>query len=69
MKQNELARIAGCTPQHISDIKNGKKNVSRKLAEKLEEATGISIMDWLFPTRAETNPWNNIDSIEPLNKQ
>ena len=49
MKFKELAKIVGIHPQYFSDIIRKKKNVSKKLATKLENITGIEKLIWLYP--------------------
>jgi DNA-binding transcriptional regulator YdaS (Cro superfamily) len=39
--QSKLARIAGCSPQIISDILRGQRSLTVEVAMKINEATGI----------------------------
>jgi len=43
MKQKKMANIIGVSPALITDIKKGRKTVSRKLALRLHELTGIGL--------------------------
>ncbi len=44
-----LARVVQMTPSHIGDILNGKHRPSPATAAKLEAATGIDRLAWLYP--------------------
>ena len=47
--QNKIAMIVGVAQSHISGILNKKKKPSADVASKLELATGISRLHWLYP--------------------
>lgn len=59
---DELAKLVGCTPQHLSDIRRGVRNPSDKLKLSIENATleleradgvrrpkGVRAVDWFIP--------------------
>ena len=50
MKQKELAKTVGTTPQHLNAVICGRKRPSANLAEKLESATGVSRSIWIWGT-------------------
>lgn len=45
--KKEVARQLGILPTNLSEILNGKRNISPRLAVKLEIALGISAEYWL----------------------
>lgn len=47
MTQKELSVRTGVTEKHISEIVNGKKNISSSFAKKLEYALGIKASFWM----------------------
>ena len=57
MKQIRLAEKAEITAQHVTDLKRGRKNMTPKMADKFEAATGISKLAWLFPGEKYGDPW------------
>lgn len=47
MSQSELARRAGLTPKHVSQVINGVATLSPDVADKLSYVTGIPVRLWL----------------------
>ena len=47
MTQKELARRADVTEKHVSQVINGKKNISNTFAKKLEYSLGVSASFWM----------------------
>lgn len=47
MTQKELAKRTAASEKHISQIINGKKNISNNFAKKLEYALGIKAVFWM----------------------
>lgn len=47
MLQEELAERTGFSPKHISEVVNGKKGISAKLAKSLEYVFGIPASFWI----------------------
>ena len=47
MLQEELAERTGFSPKHISEVVNGKKGISPKLAKSLEYVFGIPATFWI----------------------
>jgi|GEM_PF-5405513 plasmid maintenance system antidote protein VapI len=47
--QADLARRMGITRQAVSIILSGKVSIGKKMAKRLEEATGIPRLSWLYP--------------------
>ena len=45
--KKDVAQQLGILPTNLSEIMNGKRNISPKLAVKLEKALGISAEYWL----------------------
>ncbi len=45
--KKEVASLLGIFPHHLSEIFSGKRNISAKLAVRLEKAFGISAEYWL----------------------
>jgi antitoxin HigA-1 len=45
--KKDIAKALDILPQHLSDIFAGKRNISAKLAVKLEKILGISSHYWL----------------------
>jgi plasmid maintenance system antidote protein VapI len=54
-QQAKVARELNISAQHMNDIIKGRKRPSLQLAAKLEEATGISRLSWLYPDESH-NP-------------
>ena len=48
MNQKALAEACGISESHVSYIVNGKRWPSRRLAKKLERATGVSAAVWIW---------------------
>ena len=53
MKQNELAKILGMKPQYINSLIKGNRRPSADLAERLELATGVSRVTWMWGSERE----------------
>jgi plasmid maintenance system antidote protein VapI len=51
MTAQELSELAGISLSHARYIISGQRTASRKLAETLEEKTGIRAEAWLFPDK------------------
>ena len=49
MTQNEIAAKAGLSQAFVSQILSGDKLPSRDSAARLEAATGIHRLHWLYP--------------------
>ena len=49
LSQNALAEIIDISPSHMSDIENGKKNISLDIFMRVTEALQVSA-DWLLRT-------------------
>lgn len=49
MTQNEIAAKAGLSQAFVSQILSGDKLPSRESAVRLEAATGIHRLHWLYP--------------------
>lgn len=64
-EQTLLAHKVGITPKHLSDIFVGRAYPSRKVAEKLEQETGVLAAAWLWPEQFE-NPY--IKRVEPYSQ-
>lgn len=47
MLQEELAKRTGFSAKHISEVINGKKKISPKLAKSLEYVFGIPATFWI----------------------
>ena len=47
--QNVLAAQVGVRQSYISDLLNRKKRPSPEVAARLEKATGIHRLSWLYP--------------------
>ena len=47
LKQREIARIFGVTPQHLSHVKTGLRSLSKRMAFKMEDHFGVSA-EWLM---------------------
>ena len=45
LSQTKLAEIAGVTPQAISMIESGERNIVTKTADKLAAALGVRLID------------------------
>lgn len=45
--KKDIAKALEILPQHLSEIFSGKRNISARLAVKLEKALGISSHYWL----------------------
>jgi len=53
MKQRELAKIVGVKPQYINSIIKGRRGPSADLAERLELASGVSRVTWMWGSEKE----------------
>jgi transcriptional regulator with XRE-family HTH domain len=49
MKQNSIAVRAVISEQFLSNILAGKRRPSPEIAARLEKATGINRLAWLYP--------------------
>lgn len=47
--QADLARRMGITRQAVCIYLSGKRTPGRRMAKKLEEATGIPRLSWMYP--------------------
>lgn len=47
--QSEIAKLLNVSRQRINDIFTGKIGVGKKMAKRLEVATGIPVLSWLYP--------------------
>lgn len=45
--KKEIAKDLGILPNHLSEIFSGKRNISARLAVKLEKVLGISAEYWI----------------------
>ena len=48
MSQNQLARLAGISPSHLSQVMNGKSSPSPRVRRRLMEALGVDDFHQLF---------------------
>ena len=48
--QTKLASKAGITPEHLSGVKTGNKQISVALATLLASLTGMSVGAWIAPS-------------------
>ncbi len=48
MSQNELARLAGISPSHLSYLMNGERSPSPRVRRKLQQALEVDDFHWLF---------------------
>ena len=63
--QVELARACGINPISLNAILGGRRNPSRKLAVRLEQATGVAREIWVFGTPEERRAaWNKAKAKE-----
>lgn len=53
LTQTELAGLLGITRQYLSYLKNGQKNASPGLAEKLAKRTGTDRTLWIWGKAAD----------------
>ncbi|MBC7349628.1 MAG: helix-turn-helix transcriptional regulator [Candidatus Aminicenantes bacterium] len=49
LNQRQMARLLGISEPNLSEILAGRKTPSKKLARKISQKTGISILKLLFP--------------------
>ncbi|HEY8781583.1 MAG TPA: HigA family addiction module antitoxin [Mucilaginibacter sp.] len=47
LKKTELAKSIGMLPGHLSELFKGKRNITARIAIKLEKALGVSAEYWL----------------------
>lgn len=45
--QKAFAQQIGMRPSHLSELINGKRNVTMAIADKLQEALGIDAQSWM----------------------
>lgn len=45
--QKAFAKQIGMRPSHLSELINGKRNVTMAIADKLQEALGIDAQSWM----------------------
>lgn len=55
-KSKDLARAVGCTERFIHLIWSGKKKPGLEMAKRLEKATGVPRLAWLYPDEFD-NPY------------
>ena len=48
ISQNQLARLAGISPSHLSQVMNGKSSPSPRVRRQLMEALGVDDFHQLF---------------------
>ena len=48
MSQNELARLAGISPSHLSYLMNGQRSPSPRVRRRLQEVLGVDDFHRLF---------------------
>ena len=48
--QAELAKKLGTSKQYLSAILTGRTRVGADMAKKLEKATGIPRLSWIYPS-------------------
>lgn len=48
MSQNQLARLAGISPSHLSYLMNGERSPSPRVRRKLQKALGVNDFHRLF---------------------
>ena len=66
MNQKKLAGVVGVTAMHINALLNGRRNPSAKLANSLEEHTGIPRDLWVFGTPAQRMAaWKKFQRVHP----
>lgn len=53
MKQVELAKILAMKPQYMNAIIKGNRTPSPALAERLEMASGVDRVTWIWGTEKE----------------
>ena len=58
IKQRELAQRTGLQPSHLSEIIRGKRDVTKRIADKLETELGIPSIDWMRLQLAYDYDWN-----------
>ena len=51
--QVDVARACGINPISLNAILNGRRNPSAKLANRLQDATGVAREVWIFGTPEE----------------
>lgn len=47
ISQKSFAEQIGMRPSHLSELINGKRNVTMAIADKLQEALGIDAQSWM----------------------
>ena len=52
----KIAKAAGITPSHMAYIARGVKKPSPDVAARLEKATGVPRLAWLYPEEYD-NPY------------
>lgn len=52
-----LCNRAGVSLSKLSDIRSGRINAGRKIALKLQAASGYSAASWMFPEEHPENPY------------
>ncbi|MBE3109691.1 MAG: helix-turn-helix transcriptional regulator [Acidobacteria bacterium] len=45
----EMAQILGISESYLSEILSGQRSLSKKLARKISEKTGIPLLNLLYP--------------------
>ena len=48
ISQNELARLAGISPSHLSYLMNGRRSPSPRVRRRLQQALGVDDFHQLF---------------------
>ena len=48
ISQNELARLAGISPSHLSFLMNGERSPSPRVRRRLQQALGVDDFHQLF---------------------
>jgi len=71
LKYVTVARWLNISPAHLSDIKNGRKNWTIHLAEKMELLLGVSKLKCVWPDEYGS-PWADVvalPEVDPPSKK
>lgn len=52
----EMAQLLGISESYFSEILSGQRSISKKLALKISEKTGIPVLNLLYPPQREARP-------------
>jgi len=64
MSQEQLALAADIDRRYMSDVENGKRNISLDIIERLANCVGISVSDLMRQAEGDTSSFQSVDELK-----